>query len=144
MNQTSFDHSSVKQSKNYQSSERRDAAKTEYFNGRTVLKPTSNRWHNLIASNFTIAIGSRIHGNKCEVYAGDMRVQMRNNSICFPDVVVVSEEPKFTDEKFDLLQNPMIVIEVFSNATNSSDRTQKLEGYLALASVKDCLLVNED
>jgi len=144
MNPTALDQHSAGKAKNFQSSERRDAVKHEYFNGRVLPKPAANRWHNLIASNFTIAVGSRVHGGKSEVYTGGMRIRVGSDSLCFPDIVVVSGEPKFADENLDILQNPTVVVEVFSNLTNSSDRTQKLEGYLAIPSVKECLLVNED
>jgi len=144
MNPTSSEQTGASKTKTFPSSERREAVKNEYFNGRVSPKPAANRWHNLIASNFPIAVASRIHGNKCEIYTGGMRVRIGNDSLCYPDVVVVSGEPKFTNENFDVLQNPTVVVEVFSNLTNSSVRTQKLEGYLAISSVKECLLVNED
>lgn len=144
MNQVSVNQSPSKQTKNYQSTERRDVVKNEYLDGRIVAKPAANRWHNLIASNFTIAIGSRMHRSTCEIYAGDMQVQMGKHSICYPDVVVVNGEPLFADDAFELLQNPTLVVEIISNLSKSIGRTQKLEGFLAIPKIKDCLLVNED
>src|SRR5258707_11525267 len=112
MTPTAFAQPGTAKTKTFQSSERREAVKNEYFNGRILPKPAANRWHNLIASNFTIAVGSRIHGNKCEVYTGGMRVRVGGDSLCFPDVVVVSDEPKFTNDNLDVLQNPTVVVEV--------------------------------
>ncbi len=116
----------------------------ELIAGQTVAKTSGNRWHNLIATNTAIAVGSRLAGNRAEIYVNGMRVLLRNDLICYPDVVIVSGEPQFTDDKSDVLRNPSIVIEVFSSATNPSDKTQKLESYLAIASVKDCFLVKAD
>lgn len=141
MNQSSADTS---KSKNTQHAERRDIAKTEFLDGRMVSKPTANRWHNLIATNFTIAVGSRIHRSTCELYANDMQVRIGKSSICFPDVVVVNGEPAFADDCSELLLNPTVVIEIFSNVAKSIDRQQKLEGFLAIPKVKECLLVNEN
>jgi Uma2 family endonuclease len=106
-------------------------------------KPAANRWHNLIGANITVATGSRLQGHKCEIYVNDMRVQMKNNRICFPDVVIVAGEPIFTDQNFDILQNPTVVVEILSTATHSS-KTNKLENYLAMDSIRECLLVKED
>lgn len=128
----------------YMVSERHSATKNEYMNGRVLARSGSNRWHNLIVSNAAIAIGSRMHGHKCEIYVGNMRVKLPNSCICYPDVVVVNGEPKFTDGNADILENPTIVVEIFSNTTNSSDKTQKLENFLAMDSIKECLLVKED
>lgn len=144
MNTTPPEQTSVKPPVSFVSQERGTAMKTEFFNGRSVTKPASNRWHNLISSNFTIAVGSRAHGGKCEIYSGDMRVKIGSDSICYPDVVILGTEPEFADSKSDMLLNPTVIVEVFSSKTNTSDRTLKLEGYLAVPSVKECLLVKED
>src|SRR5258708_38735904 len=106
MNQTSLNQSASKQVKNFHQTEPRDVVKNEYLDGHIVAKPAANRWHNLISTNFTIAIGSRIHRSTCEVYPGDMRVKIGSSSICFPDVVVVNGEPLFADGNLDLLLNP--------------------------------------
>ena len=144
MNQTTAEQTGNKQSKNFTNPERRDVVKNEYLDGRLVAKPAANRWHNLISSNFAIAIGSRIHRSTCELYANDMLVQLGKNSVCFPDIVVVNGEPVFNDQTFEVIQNPPVVIEIFSSVANTTDRTQKLEGFLAIPKIKECLLVNEN
>jgi Uma2 family endonuclease len=144
MNPSSLDHSAGKNSKNYPSSSRPDAVKNEYLDGRLAPKHAANRWHNLIASNFAIAIGSRMNRSTCELYANDMQVQMGKTSICYPDVVVVNGEPEFADANQEVLQNPTLVIEIISNFSKSGGRTQKLEGFLAIPKIKECLLVNEE
>jgi Uma2 family endonuclease len=118
--------------------------KNEYLDGRILAKPAANRWHNLISTNFVIAIGSRIHRSTCEMYASDMQVRIGKNSICFPDIVVVNGEPAFADDRAELLLNPAVVIEIFSSLYKSTDRMQKLEGFLAIPKIKECLLVNEN
>ncbi len=144
MNTTPTEQSGTKQIKNYQTAERRDVVKNEFLDGRTVPKPAANRWHNLISTNFAIAIGSRIHRSTCELYASDMQVRIGKNSICFPDVLVVNGEPAFADDNGELLLNPTVVIEIFSNLSKSTDRMQKLEGFLAIPKIKECMLVNEN
>lgn len=120
------------------------AFRHESIGGKTVPKTTGNRWHNLIATNTAIAVGTRLHGNKAEIYVNGMRVQVKNDLICYPDVVIVSGAPSFVDQNSDVLRNPTIIIEVFSSHTNPVNKTQKLEGYLAVASVKECLFVKAD
>src|SRR4051812_29351881 len=109
MTQTLLDQNAGRQIRATQpSTSRREAAKTEFLDGRTIAKPSSDRWHNLISTNFVVAIGSRAHRGTCEVYAGDMQVRIGKDSICFPDVVVVSGEPEFADQNSELLQNPTV------------------------------------
>ncbi|MGQ0541169.1 MAG: Uma2 family endonuclease [Blastocatellia bacterium] len=128
----------------YMMAERQNSSKSEYLNGRVIGRAGSNRSHNLIVSNTAIGIGSRMHGHKCEIYISDMRVKLRNNFICYPDIVIVSSEPNFADQNNDLLLNPTLIIEIFSNETNTSDKTKKLESFLEMGSIKECLLVKED
>jgi Uma2 family endonuclease len=115
------------------------------FPGQKVIpKEGLSRWHNLMITNLTIAVGSRLKGNKNEVYINGMRVQLKNNFICYPDVIVVAGEPVFSDSNSELLQNPTVVIEIVSNNTNPTLKTQKLESYLAMDSIKECLFVKAD
>ena len=144
MNPTATDQSTAKQPKNFLIVERQEVVKNEFLEGKIVPKPAANRWHNLISTNFAIAIGSRIHRSTCELYANDMQVRIGRNSICFPDVLVVNGEPLFADDNAELLLNPTVVVEIFSSVSKSTDRTQKLEGFLAIPKLKECLLVNEN
>jgi Uma2 family endonuclease len=112
--------------------------------GKNLPKEGSNRWHNLMASNMAIAIGSRIHGNKSEVYVNGMRVQLKNNFVCYPDVVIVSGEPVFADSNSEVLLNPTVVIEIVSSSTSPTAKSQKLESFLAMDSIKECIVLKAD
>jgi len=144
MNQTASENSAARHAKSFHPTDRREVVKNEFLDGRLVPKPAANRWHNIIVTNFVISIGSRITRSKCDLYAGDMPVRIGANSICFPDVVVVNGEPAFADDRAELLQNPTVVAEIFSGIAKTSDRTRKLEGFLANPTIKECLLVNEN
>jgi Uma2 family endonuclease len=73
-----------------------------------------------------------------------MRVQLNPERFSYPDVVVVSGKPNFLDKEFDVLLNPAIAVEVISKNTNFQDKTEKLECYLAMDSIREYLLVKED
>ncbi|PYS90574.1 MAG: hypothetical protein DMF62_04510 [Acidobacteria bacterium] len=128
----------------YLASERQSGAKNEFVNGKVIGRSGSNRWHNLIVSNVAIGIGSRLHGHKCEIYIANIRVKLENNSICYPDVAIVNGEPGFTDNRLDLLLNPTVIVEVTSNDMHASAKTTKLESFLAMSSIKECMMIRED
>ncbi|MBK9153653.1 MAG: Uma2 family endonuclease [Chloracidobacterium sp.] len=112
--------------------------------GRLIARSGSNRWHNLIVANTAISAGSKMHGHKAEIYISNMRLRLANNLFCYPDIVIVSGEPKFADPNQDLLLNPTVVIEIFSSSTNTSDKTKKVESFLEMSCIKECLLLKED
>jgi Uma2 family endonuclease len=143
MSQTTQDQPANRTNKSFTASTSKNVGKTEILDGRVVAKPAANRWHNLISANFAIAIGSRVQRGTCELYANDMQVSIGKNSACYPDIAVVNGEPAFTDDRAEVLQNPTVLIEIFSGLSVSTDRMQKLEGFLAIPSIKECLLVNE-
>lgn len=145
MNEKAFNQSAKKSSMDdYLTSERQGATRHDFVDGRVIARSGSNRWHNLLVSNTAVALGSRIHGHKVEVYISNMRVKLKNSYICYPDLVVVSGEPSFADQNADLLLNPTVIVEIFSNQTNSSDKTNKLESYLAMESIKEFVLLKEE
>lgn len=129
----------------YMTSERLNAAKPDFKEGRNAAgKPGTNRWHNLIVSNLAIALGSRMSGNKAEIYLGGMQVKLKSGQQCYPDVVIVNGEPAFADQNYDVLLNPTIVVDIVSGQTNSTDKAEKLERYLALDSIRECVLIKQD
>ena len=127
----------------YLTSERQNVSKNEFYQGKVIGLSGSNRWHNIIVSNVAIGIGSRLHGHRCEIYISNIRVKLDNNFICYPDIAVVNGEPEFIDRNLDVLVNPTFLVDVFSEL-NSSAKTTKLESFLAMSSIKECLLIKED
>jgi len=131
-------------SEDYIAAERQGSARHEYFNGQVIAKSGGNRTHNLIATSIAIAIGTRLQGNRGEIYINGMRVQLAGRIISYPDVTVVVGEPTFADSNADILLNPTVIMEVFSKVTNPTEKSRKLESYLALDSIKECLQIKAD
>jgi Uma2 family endonuclease len=122
----------------------RGQGRSDFGSAKMIARSGSNRWHNLIVANTAIAAGSKMHGHKCEIYISNMRVKLANNFLCYPDIVFVSGEPKFADGNADLLLNPTVVVEIFSSTTNTVDKTKKVESFLEMESIRECVLLKED
>jgi Uma2 family endonuclease len=145
MNEKVFGQSAKKTTMDdYLTTERQGGVRNEFMDGRVIARSGSNRWHNILVSNTVVALGSRMHGHKAEIYISNMRVKLKSNYICYPDIVVVNGEPSFADQNADLLLNPTVIVEIFSNQTHSSDKTNKLESYLAMDSIKEFVLLKEE
>ena len=148
MNQSPLEQSAVsKNQKNFTPQDRRDVGRNELIDGRVTPKPASDRWTNLITSNFIIAMGNRIQRANCEIYGGDMQVEVAKSSVCYPNVVVVNGEPHFasgSSGRSEVLQNPTLLVEIISmSSSRSTERMRKLEGFLAIPAIKEVLLVNQ-
>lgn len=124
--------------------ERRGSNRLEFHGGKILSTSSSSRRHNLIGSNTIISLGSRLRGHKCEIYINDMRVKISEFDYCYPDVIIVKGEPKFDGRDSDILLNPTVVAEILSRKTLYYDKTEKLDAYLQMNSVKECLLIKEE
>jgi len=119
-------------------------ARNDFSGNKLLARSGSNRWHNLIVANTAIAAGSKMHGHKCEIYISNMRVMLANNFQCYPDIVFVAGEPKFADGNAELLLNPTVAVEIFSSQTNTVDKSKKVESFLEMESIRECILLKED
>ena len=128
----------------YLNFEQRDSNRHEFHDGKILAASSASRRHNLIGSNTIIALGSRLRGHKCEIYINGMRVKMSDHDYCYPDVIIVKGEPKFEGNELDILLNPTIIVEILSKSTLYYDKTEKLEAYLKMDSVREYLLVKEE
>jgi Uma2 family endonuclease len=132
---------------NYLAFEREAPEKHEFVNGEIMAMAGASEMHNVIASNLFLETGIKLKNTKCRAFASDMRVKSANakkSYYYYPDIVVTCGERKFEDGKKDVLLNPTVIIEVLSKSTKLKDRNEKLESYLALVSLTDYVLVEQD
>ena len=125
--------------------ERKQPFKNEYYNGQIIAMSGASRSHNRITVDITIQLGNQLMDSDCEVFASEMRVRTSPTvSYFYPDVIVVCGEPRFEDDTFDTLLNPIVVVEVLSPSTAVFDRGEKFEHYKQLASLQEYLLISQD
>ena len=125
--------------------ERKQPFKNEYHNGQIIAMSGASRSHNRITVDITIQLGNQLMDSECEVFANEMRVRTGPEiSYFYPDVIVVCGEPRFADDTFDTLLNPILVVEVLSPSTAAFDRGEKFEHYKQLASLQEYLLISQD
>ena len=74
----------------------------------------------------------------------EMRVSIPAAKCYFYPDIVVCEEPRFEDDEFDTLLNPIVIVEVLSPTTETYDRGEKRLHYLQLQSLKEYILVSQD
>jgi Uma2 family endonuclease len=128
----------------YLAFERDSDTKHEFIDGQPVAMSGASREHNLLVSAVVSALYTGLRGSPCEVYPSDMRVNVAASGLyTYPDVVVVCEEPVFTDDHVDTLTNPKLLVEVLSESTERYDRGAKFQSYRQLPSFREYLLVSQ-
>ena len=122
-----------------------DTVRSEYMNGKIIGRSSSNWAHNLITGNIVAGLYTCLGNSGGFVFANEMRVSIPSaNSYFYPDVGVVCEEPRFEDDVFDILLNPIVIVEVLSPSTEAYDRGDKFAHYRQLQSLQEYILVSQD
>lgn len=122
-----------------------EIVRNEYLNGEIIAMSGASFAHNLITYNISGELRTRLRGSGCLAFANEMRVSIPSaNSYFYPDVSVICEEPRFEDNVFDTLLNPIVVVEVLSPSTEAYDRGDKFAHYRQLQSLQEYILVSQD
>jgi Uma2 family endonuclease len=128
----------------YLEMERKSPKKNELLNGEIIPIGGASLPHNIVASNLAILLGSLLWEKDLIVCQSDMRVHNPvTGSYFYPDVVVIQGEPKLADDEFDNLLNPVLIVEVLSEGTESYDRGDKSLIYRQIPSLKEYLILSQ-
>ncbi len=124
--------------------ERKSEERHEYFDGEIFAMSGAKRNHNKISTNLNGLVWQHLKGKNCENYSSDMRVFLPSTGLyTYPDLVIVCGEPQFQDDVFDTLLNPVLLIEVLSDSTESYDRGKKFQHYRSIETLQEYVLVSQ-
>jgi len=90
------------------------------------------------------ALRSHLHSKPCRVFIADMRLRLQIASdelFYYPDVMVTCD-PRDTDRFFK--RYPKVLIEVLSEATETTDRREKFLSYKQIETLEEYVLVAQD
>jgi Uma2 family endonuclease len=124
--------------------ERLAETKSEYYQGEIFAMAGASEEHKLIATNLVISLGTSLRGRQCRVYSSDMRVLVSETGLyTYPDVLVVRGTPTLAEQTDDILTNPVLIVEVLSEATKDYDLGRKFHQYMHIPSLQEYLTVSQ-
>jgi Uma2 family endonuclease len=129
----------------YLALEEQSQVRHEFVNGQVYAMAGGSQRHNRISGNVYIALSLGLRGKPCQVFISDVRLKVsHDNAYYYPDVMVAcgAAERIAGDEKS--LSDPVLVVEVLSPSTESTDRREKLAAYRRLPSLLEYVLVDQD
>lgn len=129
----------------YLERERKAETRSEYFRGEIFAMAGASYEHTVITANLVRELGQQLRGRGCTVHSTDLRVAVRSRTFyTYPDVVVICGKPQFVDDQRDIIENPVMIVEVLSESTKHYDRGRKFESYRTLTSLVEYLTVAQD
>lgn len=126
----------------YLEQERKAEFKSEYLNGEVFPMPGVSLNHSRIVGNVIFELKLALRDLPFEILTSDLRLEVPATGLfTYPDITVVSGDPKLRDAVQDTLMNPCLIVEVLSPSTQDYDRGTKFNHYRNIPSVQDYLTV---
>jgi Uma2 family endonuclease len=119
--------------------------KSEYLRGEVFAMSGASYAHTRIKDSIAREAGNQLKGGPCCALTSDMRVKVDKTGLyTYPDVAIVCDKPQFEDATFDILLNPLVIVEVLSDSTEKYDRGAKFGHYRQIQSLREYILVAQD
>ena len=126
----------------YLSGERESEVKHEFVEGQVFAMAGASLWHNLITGNLYGLLWNELRGQPCFPVDGDMLLKTQENRYRYPDLQIICDNDASDDEH--VRESPILIVEVLSRSTRRADKTEKRAEYLALPSVQEYVLIEQD
>ncbi len=97
--------------------------------------------HADIQANLAAALRTRLRGKPCRFYGSDLKFQVAEGHVRYPDGMVVCSP---VDRTATVIYDPVIVFEVLSPSTTRADRIVKAREYQATPSVQRYVMLEQD
>lgn len=127
----------------YLERERAAADKHEYYDGEIYAMSGASANHNVVYANTFGEIFYRLKGKDCRPFGSDLRIHIPKNTLyTYPDISIICGELKLTDDKFDTVTNPTVIIEILSQSTRNYDRIEKFSLYRDIETLQEYILMD--
>lgn len=114
----------------------------EYYDGEVRLLAGGSSNHAAIALNFGIALDQALGDDAiCRPYVSDKLVRVAPTKIVIPDVVVSCDIADHGESQ--IIDSPILVVEVLSKSTEMTDRFVKLALYQAKESIQEIVFISQ-
>lgn len=118
--------------------------KHEYENGEIFAMSGGSYRHGLIAGNFLRRLQELLDSKNCTAVGSDVKVDAaEHKSYVYPDAMVICGRPEFAAGRQDVVRNPVLIVEVLSDSTESYDRGRKFKKYQSLPAFREYVLVSQ-
>ncbi len=119
----------------------------EYYDGIITKLPMARGPHNEIIMNVGIALKNafKVNNKKYRLFGGQQKVYLPTlNYGVYPNVLVITDTPKYWDNNQVLMINPILIVEILSKGTKKYDRTGKFAEYKTLESFQEYVLIDQN
>ena len=128
----------------YIKGEQQSEVRHEYIGEQVYAMSGGSEAHNAICLNLASAIRQHVRGKPCKVFMADMKLRLNiaeDDVFYYPDLLVTCD-PDDREKYFKT--RPVAIVEVLSPSTERLDRREKFLSYIALPTLKEYVLVDQE
>ncbi len=119
--------------------------KSEYYDGEIFAMAGGTYNHSAICFNVIRHVGDALDGKDCVGFESNMKLNISAyNLFVYPDIMVACGKVEFLKDRQDVITNPVLVIEVLSDSTETTDRIKKFAYYQSSPSVREYVLISQN
>lgn len=127
----------------YLAGELRSEVRHEYFDGMVTAMAGASDNHEIVATNFLVALHAHLRGKPCRVYKDGMKLRLRvmdSDLFYYPDVMVTCQ-PSDNDPYFR--KQPLLLGEVLSGDENK-DLVEKFLAYQRIETLEEYVVLSQN
>lgn len=113
----------------------------EFYNGEIFAMAGGTVAHSQVCSNVLSFLSVALERTPCRALGSDMRLLTPRGLYTYPDVMVICGQVKLVAGREDTVKNPVLLVEVLSDATRNYDRGEKFDLYKEIATFREYLLI---
>jgi Uma2 family endonuclease len=116
----------------------------EFLNGEVWAMAGGTPEHAALAASMIGELRAALRGKPCRTYSADLRIRVPETGLStYPDVAVVCGELVTAADDEYAAVNPVVLVEVLSEATEGYDRGAKAAHYRRIPSLREYILVSQ-
>lgn len=116
----------------------------EFLGGEIFAMAGASLAHNHITSNVHALLRTRLRRGGCSAFTSDLRIATPGGLYTYPDVSVFCGAVELVAGRPDTATNPVLLVEVLSDATRDYDRGEKFELYKKIPSLTEYLTIEQE
>lgn len=120
--------------------ENRQLDRHEFLDGRTIAVAEEGPTHATIVSNLRLSLSNCLRGTPCRAFQSGTKL-VTDSAVLLPDVMMTYGKE---DAGARFVTEPLVVVEVLSEATERNDRIIKNRIYRAISSLRQYVIVSQD
>ena len=115
----------------------------EFIDGQVYMRAGASENHNELAVAIVFLLYGEFINRPCRVFQSDMKVQVAEDAIFYPDVVVACDDLDYATDTRNILLNPQVIFEILSHQLRIMIEGVKFKRYQNILSLRDYVVVSQ-